>query len=37
MVLMVIGIGLSFTMRPDRVLDDVVAGAESAEPVRKFV
>jgi MFS family permease len=37
MVLMAIGIVLSFTMRPDRVLDDVVAGAESAEPVRKFV
>ena len=37
MVLMVIGIGLSFTMRPDRALDDAAAGAESAEPARKFV
>jgi MFS family permease len=37
MVLMAIGIGLSFTMRPDRVLDDIAAGAEGAEPARKFV
>jgi MFS family permease len=37
MVLMAVGIVLSFTMRPDRVLDDVPAGAENAEPLRKFV
>jgi MFS family permease len=40
MILMVVGIVLSFTMRPDRVLDDVAAGAEGkkdAEPERKFV
>jgi MFS family permease len=37
MVLMAVGIVLSFTMRPDRVLDDAPAGAENAEPLRKFV
>jgi sugar phosphate permease len=40
MILMVVGIVLSFTMRPDRALDDVAAGAEEkkgAEPERKFV
>ncbi|MDN7181997.1 MFS transporter [Caballeronia sp. SEWSISQ10-4 2] len=40
MILMVAGIVLSFTMRPDRALDDVVAGADGkkgAEPERKFV
>lgn len=37
MVLMAAGIALSFTMRPDRALDDVPAGAENAEPLRKFV
>jgi hypothetical protein len=40
MILMAIGIVLSFTMRPDRGLDDVAAGAEGkegAEPERKFV
>jgi hypothetical protein len=37
MILMAVGIVLSFTMRPDRVLDDVPAGAENAEPLRKYV
>jgi MFS family permease len=40
MILMGVGIVLSFTMRPDRALDDVAAGAdgkEGAEPARKFV
>jgi MFS family permease len=40
MILMGVGIVLSFTMRPDRALDVVAEGAEGkegAEPARKFV
>jgi MFS family permease len=40
MILMAVGIVLSFTMRPDRALDDAAAGAEGkegAQPARKFV
>ncbi|WP_438391025.1 MFS transporter [Caballeronia sp. DA-9] len=37
MILMAVGIVLSFTMRPDRMLADVPAGGENAEPLRKFV
>jgi hypothetical protein len=37
---MVVGIVLSFTMRPDKALDDVASGAEEkkgTEPASKFV
>ncbi|MGX6999126.1 MFS transporter [Caballeronia sp. KNU42] len=40
MILMAVGIVLSFTMRPDRALDDATTGAEGKEgtqPARKFV